>query len=190
MSAPAHALLAGEVLDVAPALLGWTFTVDGVGGRIVEVEAYREDDPASHAYGGKRTRNRAMFGPPGRLYVYRSYGVHWCANLVCGPEGSGSAVLLRAIEPSTGLEQMRNRRRRVDDRLLCAGPGRLAQALALSGRDDGAEIGAGRIALVPPADGTTVPVERTRRVGISRAVDEPWRFLVAGSHYVSRRDVR
>lgn len=178
-------LLAGEVLDVAPALLGWTLLVDGVGGPVVEVEAYREDDPASHSFGGPRGRNRVMFGPAGRLYVYRSYGIHWCANVVTGPEGSGAAVLLRAIEPVHGVDRMRARRGVDDVRLLCAGPGRLTQALGLTGEDDGLEIGTGRVQLLPPP-APPAGIARTRRIGISKAVDEPWRFVVAGSRHVSR----
>lgn len=189
MTAALADILAGDVLEVAPALLGWELTVDGVGGAIVEVEAYREDDPASHSFGGPRGRNVVMFGPPGRLYVYRSYGLHWCANIVTGPEGRGAAVLLRALEPRHGLETMRARRRVADDRLLCAGPGRLTQALGLTGADDGAVIGAGRVALAPPASASP-PVRRSRRVGISKAVDQPWRFLVEGSRHVSRPGVR
>ena len=106
--------------DAAPALLGWTLLVDGVGGRIVEVEAYEETDPASHSHGGPRGRNTIMFGPPGRLYVYRSYGIHWCANVVCEQEGRGAAVLLRALEPTHGLEQMRAAARRRARRGCCA----------------------------------------------------------------------
>ena len=125
-------LVAGSVHEAAPALLGWTLLVDGVGGRIVEVEAYEETDAASHSYGGPRGRNTVMFGPPGRLYVYRSYGIHWCANIVCEPAGRGAAVLLRALEPTHGFDAMRGRRGVDEDRLLCSGPGRLTQALGLT----------------------------------------------------------
>jgi DNA-3-methyladenine glycosylase len=177
-------MLLGDVLEVAPALLGGRLLVDGVGGRIVEVEAYREDDPASHSYGGPRGRNLTMFGPAGRLYVYRSYGIHWCANIVCGEDGVGSAVLVRALEPSAGIEQMRERRRVAHDRLLCAGPGRLSAALGISGADDGALLDGNRLSLELPQ--RPVAVIRTRRVGISRGVELPWRFLEEGSLFVSR----
>ena len=131
-------LVAGSVHDAAPGLIGWTLLRDGVGGRIVEVEAYEESDPASHSFGGPRGRNVVMFGEPGRLYVYRSYGIHWCANVVCGRPGHGSAVLLRALEPTHGLAVMRERRGTTNDRLLCSGPGRLTEALGITGADNGA----------------------------------------------------
>ncbi len=175
---------AGPAHEVAPALLGWTLLVDGVGGVIVEVEAYGPDDPASHSYRGETLRNRAMFGPPGRLYVYRSYGVHWCANVVCEPAGVGAAVLLRALEPTHGLETMRARRGVRDSRLLCAGPGRLTQALAISGAADGARLDRSPFRLLPPSH----PVEAvaTPRIGITKASAIPWRFVVRGSAWASR----
>jgi DNA-3-methyladenine glycosylase len=178
-------LVRGGVHDVAPALVGWTLLVDGVGGRIVELEAYAEDDPASHAFGGATQRNASMFGPPGHLYVYRSYGIHWCANVVCEPPGRGAGVLLRALEPTHGLDRMRARRGVVDERLLCSGPGRLTQALGLTGADDGADLSLPPFALVPPA--VPAVVERTPRIGISRAVEQPWRWVEAGSSWPSRR---
>lgn len=177
-------LVAGTVHDAAPGLVGWTFLVDGVGGRIVEVEAYDPDDPASHSFRGRTRRNAAMFGEPGRLYVYRSYGIHWCANVVCGPPGHGAAVLLRALEPTHGLERMRARRGAVDARLLCSGPGRLTQALGLTGAHDGADLGAPPFELLPPD--RPVPVERTARIGITRAADVPWRYTEAGTSWSSR----
>jgi len=177
-------LLSSSVHDVAPALIGWSFLVDGVGGTIVEVEAYREDDPASHSYGGPRGRNVIMFGPPGYLYVYRSYGLHWCANIVCEPEGSGAAVLLRAVEPTDGLDAMRSRRGLDDERLLCAGPGRLTQALGITGAHNGYSLLAAPFELAPPRQRVEVAV--SRRIGITRAPEQPWRYVAAGSHFVSR----
>lgn len=179
-----HELLSGSVHDVAPALIGWTFLVDGIGGTIVEVEAYREDDPASHSYGGPRGRNVVMFGPPGVLYVYRSYGVHWCANVVCEPNGSGAAVLLRALEPTHGLETMRSRRGLETSRLLCSGPGRLTQALGITSAHNGLPLDEVPFELRPPRECVDVAV--SRRIGITKAPDRPWRYLAAGSRYVSR----
>jgi DNA-3-methyladenine glycosylase len=176
--------VAGSVLEAAPGLLGWTLLVDGVGGTIVEVEAYREDDPASHSFGGRRGRNLTMFGPPGRLYVYRSYGVHWCANIVCEQEGRGAAVLLRALEPTHGLEIMRERRGVREPRLLCSGPGRLTQALGIGGGYDRADLLRAPFVLVPPE--RAPDRQATRRVGISKAVERPWRFVVNGSPWLSR----
>jgi DNA-3-methyladenine glycosylase len=176
--------LAQSVHEVAPALIGWTFLVDGVGGTIVEIEAYREDDPASHSYGGPRGRNVVMFGPPGRLYVYRSYGVHWCANIVCEPEGAGAAVLLRALEPTHGLEVMHDRRGLEEVRLLCSGPGRLSQALGITGGHNGLSLEEAPFELRPPH--APVEVAASRRIGITKASDRPWRYLAAGSDFVSR----
>ena len=158
--------------------------MDGVGGVLVETEAYAPDDPASHAFRGPTRRNAVMFGPPGHLYVYRSYGIHWCANVVCGDEDVGAAVLLRAIEPTAGLEQMRARRGLDDERLLASGPGRLTQALGLSDADDGADVTLPPFSLEPP---TTQPeVVASTRIGITRAVELRWRYSVAGSTFVSR----
>ena len=178
------ALVSRDVLEVAPELIGWTLLVDGVGGTIVEVEAYREDDPASHSYGGPRGRNVVMFGPPGVAYVYRSYGVHWCLNIVCEAEGRGAAVLIRALEPTHGLEAMRVRRGLADERLLCSGPGRLTQALAVTGELNGLSLARPPFELLPP-DAPDEVVADTR-IGITKAVEQPWRFLVEGSRYVSR----
>jgi DNA-3-methyladenine glycosylase len=171
-------------LVVARDLIGCELLVDGVGGRIVESEAYARHEPASHAFAGSTRRNASMFGPAGRVYVYFSYGVHWMLNIVCGAEeGAGEAVLIRALEPTAGIEQMRERRNREALLDLCRGPGRLGQALAIGPALDGEPIGAGRIELhVAPASG---PVEQTTRIGISRAVELPWRFVLAGSPYVS-----
>lgn len=171
----------------ARALLGWTLLVDGVGGMIVETEAYAEDDPASHSHRGPTRRNASMFGPPGRLYVYRSYGVHWCANVVCGETGVGAGVLLRALEPTHGVDTMRLRRGVDDLRLLCSGPGRLTQALGIGPDDDGALLDGSRFVLRPPKE--AVAVEVTPRIGISKAVDVPWRFVRVppGDGVTSRR---
>ena len=177
--------LARDVHEAARALVGATLLVDGVGGTIVEVEAYAPDDPASHSFRGPTARNRAMFGPPGRAYVYRSYGLHWCLNVVCGPEGTGAAVLLRALEPTHGLDAMRARRGVEDERLLCAGPGRLTQALGVTGEHDGLPLDRPPFRLLPRA--REFPVARAPRVGITRAAELRWRYVVAGSPYVSRR---
>ena len=167
---------------VARDLIGWTLTLEGVGGRIVETEAYHHEDPASHAFNGPTPRNGVMFGPVGRLYVYRSYGVHWCVNLVCG-EDAGNAVLIRALEPTAGLALMRERRGVAEPRALCSGPGKLCQALAITRAHDG------MAAYEPPfaiAEGPAAGVVTGPRIGITRAVDLPWRFGEVGSRYVSR----
>ena len=177
-------VVAGSVHDAAPRLIGWTLLVDGVGGRIVEVEAYEETDPASHSFGGPRGRNVVMFGDPGHLYVYRSYGIHWCANVVCGPRGHGSAVLLRALEPTHGVDLMRDRRGTTNDRLLCSGPGRLTQALAITGSDNGADLAHPPFALHPPA--RSAEVVRTTRIGISKAAEKEWRYTERGTSWSSR----
>lgn len=179
-----RAFFARSVHDAAPELVGCTLLVEGVGGRIVEVEAYDHEDPASHGYGGLTPRNRSMFGPPGHAYVYRSYGVHWCLNLVCGEDGVPEAALVRALEPTHGLERMRARRRLDDQRLLCSGPGRLCQALGVAKEHDGLPLDAAPFELVPPE--THVEVLRGARVGISRAADLPWRYGEAGSGFLSR----
>ncbi len=177
-------LVAGSVHEAAPGLIGWTLLVAGVGGRIVEVEAYDMDDPASHAFRGRTARNAVMFGEPGRLYVYRSYGIHWCANVVCGPPGRAAAVLLRALEPTHGLARMRARRGVADDRLLCSGPGRLTQALAVTGTHCGARLTAPPFRLLPPV--AAPAVVSTPRIGITRATDLEWRYVEAGSSWSSR----
>ncbi len=175
---------ARSVHDVAPELIGTTLLVDGVGGLVVEVEAYDHEDPASHAYRGRTARNASMFGPPGRAYVYRSYGIHWCLNLVCEEEGTASAVLVRALEPTRGLQRMEARRRTANPRLLCSGPGRLCEALGVSRDHDGLPLDR------PPFElrGRTSAVEvvTAPRIGISRAADLPWRYVLAGSRFLSR----
>jgi DNA-3-methyladenine glycosylase len=172
------------VHEVAPGLIGVTLLVDGVGGRIVEVEAYDQEDPASHGYGGRTKRNASMFGPPGHAYVYRSYGVHWCLNLVCEGEGVASAVLVRALEPTQGLEAMRARRGLDDPRLLCSGPGRLCQALGITREHDGLPLDRPPFELREP--GGTVETVAGPRVGITRAADLPWRYAESGSAFLSR----
>jgi DNA-3-methyladenine glycosylase len=175
---------ARSVHEVAPELLGATLLVEGVGGPIVEVEAYDQEDPASHGFRGRTARNASMFGPPGHAYVYRSYGIHWCVNLVCGEEGRPEAVLLRALEPAHGVEAMRARRGLDDPRLLCAGPGRLCQALGIGREHDGLPLDAPPFELL--AREAEPPIARGPRVGITLARDVPWRYAVAGSPFLSR----
>jgi DNA-3-methyladenine glycosylase len=175
---------ARSVHDVAPDLIGTTLLVDGVGGTIVEVEAYDHEDPAAHGYGGRTARNASMFGPPGHAYVYRSYGIHWCLNLVCEDEGVASAVLLRALEPTQGIEAMCGRRGLDDPRLLCAGPGRLCQALGVTREHDGLPLDEPPFRLERRQ--SDVEIVTGPRVGISRAADLPWRYALAGSRYLSR----
>lgn len=184
MTSELRELLARSVHDAARELVGWTFLVDGVGGLVVETEAYAPGDPASHSFAGRTARNATMFGPAGRLYVYRSYGVHWCANVVCCEEGVGAAVLVRALEPTQGIEVMQDRRGMEDPRLLCSGPGRLAEALGISKVHDGLVLEAPPFELHPPDEG--VDVVTGPRVGIRRAAEKPWRYALRGSEYVSR----
>jgi DNA-3-methyladenine glycosylase len=162
--------------EAAPALLGWTLLVDGVGGVIVETEAYTEGDPASHTFRGMTPRNAVMFGPPGHLYVYRSYGLHWCVNVVCDADGVGAAVLLRAVRPTHGLATMRARRGVEDVRLLCSGPGRLTQALGITGAHGGASVEREPFQLIRPA--SMVVYETTTRIGITKAADLQRRYVV------------
>lgn len=172
--------LAGDPVAAARDLIGWTLLVDGVGGVVVEAEAYREDDPASHSHRGQTPRNASMFGPPGHLYVYRSYGIHWCVNVVCGPVGTGAAVLVRALEPTHGLDLMRARRGVSDPLRLARGPGNVGAALGAGPALDGAPAD-----LRPPAK-RPAEVVSGPRVGITRAAERPWRFAAAGSPFVSR----
>ena len=176
---------ARSVHAVAPELLGATLLVDGVGGPIVEVEAYDGEDPASHGFRGRTPRNASMFGPPGHAYVYRSYGIHWCLNLVCEDEGRPAAVLVRALEPVEGIARMRGRRGLDDPRLLCAGPGRLCQALGVTREHDGLALDAAPFELRAPSE--PVQVATGPRIGISVAGDVPWRYGVTGSRWLSRR---
>jgi DNA-3-methyladenine glycosylase len=169
----------------ARALIGWTLRLDGVGGVIVETEAYDRSDPASHSYRGPTPRNAAMFGPVGRAYIYRIYGVHWCLNVVCGDPGSGQAVLIRALEPTRGLDQMRLRRGVGDDRALCSGPGKLCQALGVTGAHDHAPLDTAPFRLEPPA-GPPGDVLTGPRIGLTKGVETPWRFGLKGSRFLSR----
>ena len=172
---------------VARQLIGVTVLVNGVGGRIVETEAYDRAEPASHCYIGETPRNFSMFGPPGRSYVYRSHGRHWCLNFVCRENGHGAGVLLRAIEPLAGLDQMRARRGLEDERLLCSGPGRLAQALGITRADNNLPLDGAPFTLLAGDQAADVPTVLTGpRIGISKAMELPWRFGLAGSRFLSK----
>jgi DNA-3-methyladenine glycosylase len=175
---------ARSVHEVAPDLIGAVLLVDGVGGRIVEVEAYHHTDPAAHSYRGPTERNAVMFGPPGHAYVYRSYGIHWCLNFVCEPEGSASAVLIRAIEPLEGLAKMRRRRGVLDERLLCSGPGRLCQAMAVTATHNGLPLDRPPFQLFAREVKPEIAVGV--RIGISKAAELPWRYGLAGSLFLSK----
>ena len=172
--------------QVAPLLLGKLLRRDdGRLARLVEVEAYAQDDPAAHSFRGPTPRNRSMFGPPGHLYVYFSYGMHWCANLVCAEAGTGAGVLLRAAEPLDGIDAMRAARGREPLRELCSGPGRLAQAFGIDrGLDGSSVLGGGAITVLD--DGAAPPVLACPRVGLSKNAGAPLRFLVPGSRYLSK----
>jgi DNA-3-methyladenine glycosylase len=172
------------VLEVAPELIGATLLVNGTGGRIVEVEAYHHTDPAAHSYIGKTERNAVMFGPPGVAYVYRSYGIHWCLNFVCEAEGSASAVLIRALEPLAGIAAMRKRRGLPDARDLCSGPGKLCEALAVTHRHNGLALDRPPFELRARPDTPDIVVGP--RIGISKAVEHPWRFGLKGSKFLSK----
>ena len=175
---------ARPVHEVAPDLIGARLLVDGAGGRIAEVEAYDEEDPASHGYRGRTARNASMFGPPGHAYVYRSYGIHWCLNLVCEKPGRAEAVLIRALEPLEGVEAMRVRRGVDDVRALCSGPGKLCQALGVTGDHDGLPLD------TPPfelrARDAVPEIVTGPRIGITKAAELSWRYCLAGSPFLSR----
>jgi DNA-3-methyladenine glycosylase len=173
-----------SVHAVAPELIGVTLLVNGVGGRIVEVEAYHHSDPAAHSFSGRTERNAVMFGPPGVAYVYRSYGVHWCLNFVCEREGSASAVLIRALEPTQGLAVMRRRRGLREACALCSGPGKLCQALGVTSRHNGLRLDRPPFELRAREGAPELVVGR--RIGISKAVDEPWRYGLKGSPFLSK----
>ncbi|MDR2992150.1 MAG: DNA-3-methyladenine glycosylase [Burkholderiaceae bacterium] len=190
-----HALPAGWPVDfsadsvvVARRLIGVTLLVAGVGGVIVETEAYDSGDQASHCYGGPTARNAVMFGPPGHAYVYRSYGIHWCLNFVCREAGHGAGVLIRALEPTHDIAQMQLRRGLDDARLLCAGPGRVGQALAVTHEHNGAALDAPPFALLAPRQAVfDAAIACGPRIGISRATERPWRFGLKDSRFLSRR---
>lgn len=179
-----RSFFARSVHAVAPDLIGATLLVDGIGGVIVEVEAYHHTDPAAHSYRGETPRNAVMFGPPGYLYVYRSYGIHWCMNVVCEAKGSASAVLLRALMPTRGLALMRHRRGVASDTALCSGPGKLCQALAVTDAHNGLPLDAGPIAL--HARTAEPEIVTGARIGITKAADLPWRYGLKGSRYLSK----
>jgi len=179
-----RAFFSRSVHEVAPDLIGTTLLVDGVGGRVVEVEAYHHTDPAAHSFRGPTERNAVMFGPPGYAYVYRSYGIHWCLNFVCEPKGSASAVLIRALEPTAGFSIMRRRRGTADARLLCSGPGRLCQALRITGAQYGVALDQPPFALF--ARTGAVEVVAGPRIGITKAADRPWRYGEKGSRFLSK----
>lgn len=171
--------------EVAPDLIGVTLLVDGVGGPIVEVEAYDQDDPASHSFNGRTSRNAVMFGPAGYAYVYRSYGIHWCLNFVCAEPGRAEAVLIRALQPANGLDTMRQRRGVDAERALCSGPGKLCQALAVTGAHDGLPLDEPPFELL--ARTQTPAIATGTRIGLTKAAERPWRYGLAGSPYLSRR---
>jgi DNA-3-methyladenine glycosylase len=173
-----------SVLEVAPDLIGALLLFDGVGGRIVEVEAYHHTDAAAHSFRGPTSRNAVMFGPPGFAYVYRSYGIHWCVNFVCEPKGSASAVLIRAIEPNVGLAAMRRRRGVADERLLCSGPGRVCEALRITHAQNGLALDEPPFALFARTD--EVEVIAGPRIGLTKAVEKPWRYGLKGSRFLSK----
>lgn len=179
-----RAFFGRSVHEVAPDLIGATLLVNGVGGIIVEVEAYHHTDPAAHSFRGPTPRNRIMFGPPGFAYVYRSYGIHWCVNFVCEKAGSASAVLIRALEPTHGIAAMRRRRHLADERSLCSGPGKLTEALGITDRHNGLALDTPPIAL--HARTTTPEIAAGARIGITKAVELPWRYGLKGSRFLSK----
>lgn len=174
-----------SVHRVAPDLIGATLLFGGAGGIIVEVEAYHHTDPAAHSYNGPTPRNRVMFGPAGFAYVYRSYGIHWCLNFVCEAEGSASAVLIRALEPTFGLPAMRRRRGVKDDRELCSGPGKLCEALGVNVAHNALPLDKAPFALHAATSKPEIAIDV--RIGITKAADLPWRFGLKGSRFVSKR---
>jgi len=179
-----RAFFSRSVHEVAPDLIGAILLVNDVGGRLVEVEAYHHTDPAAHSFRGPTARNVVMFGPPGFAYVYRSYGIHWCLNFVCEPKGSASAVLIRAIEPTNGLPIMRRRRGTADERLLCSGPGRVCEALRITHAQNGSALNAPPFKLLARTE--SVEIVAGPRIGLTKAVDKPWRFGLKDSRFLSK----
>ena len=175
---------ARSVHEVAPDLIGATMLVNGVGGVIVEVEAYHHTDPAAHSFRGPTLRNQVMFGPPGYTYVYRSYGIHWCINFVCEKAGSASAVLIRALEPTHGIAAMRRRRKLHDERSLCSGPGKVTQALGITHAHNALALDAPPMALYARA--SKPEIAAGVRVGITKAIELPWRYGLKGSRFLSK----
>jgi DNA-3-methyladenine glycosylase len=173
-----------SVHEVAPDLIGVTLLVNGVGGMIVEVEAYHHTEPAAHSYRGPTPRNIVMFGPPGFIYVYRSYGIHWCVNFVCEKQGSASAVLIRALQPTHGIPAMQRRRKLHDERSLCSGPGKLTEALAITHDHNGLALDAPPFALY--ARSQKPDIVTGIRIGLTKAVDLPWRYGLKGSKFLSK----
>lgn len=191
MATAADTRLGAEFFDrsvhaVARDLVGCRLFYGGCGGIVVETESYERDDPACHAYAGLTSRTETLFGPPGRAYVYLSYGIHCLLNAVCEPEGAAAAVLIRALEPTAGLEEMRARRGGRADRELCSGPGKLTEALAIGLEANGADLASDPFLLLPPQDGRSHELVTGPRIGITKAVEHPWRFCLAGSPFVSR----
>jgi DNA-3-methyladenine glycosylase len=175
-----------SVHEIAPQLIGVELLVGGVGGVIVEVEAYDHEDPASHGYLNRRTRrNASMFLEGGHAYVYRSYGIHWCLNVVCAEQDRAEAVLIRALQPERGLDAMRERRGMDDDRGLCSGPGKLCQALAVTGAHNGLALDEPPFRFLARTEAPAIATGT--RIGLTRAADRPWRYGLAGSRYLSRR---
>jgi DNA-3-methyladenine glycosylase len=179
-----RAFFARSVHEIAPDLIGATLLVDGVGGIIVEVEAYHHTEPAAHSFRGPTPRNLVMFGPPGVAYVYRSYGIHWCVNFVCEKNGSASAVLIRALQPTHGIPAMRRRRGLHDERSLCSGPGKLCEALAVTGKHNGLALDAPPIALHNRPN--KPDIVSGVRIGLTKAVELPWRYGLKGSRFLSK----
>jgi DNA-3-methyladenine glycosylase len=175
-----------SVHEVARELIGCRLFYEGHGGTIVETESYERDDPACHAFAGLTPRTETLFGPPGRAYVYLSYGIHSLLNFVAEPEGDAAAVLIRALEPSAGLEEMRARRGERPDADLCSGPGKLTEALGVGLGENGADLCRDPFLILPPEDGARPRVLTGPRIGITKAVERPWRFCAAGNPNVSR----